>query len=63
MAKDKPEILVYITDNKERIISGDPLTLYIPNKEERRDILRDLGIALHADVIQLKNGDHVLICK
>ncbi|MBE6011069.1 capping complex subunit for YIEGIA [Anaeropeptidivorans aminofermentans] len=63
MAKDKPEILVYITDNKERIISGDPLTLYIPNEEERRDILRDLGIALHADVVQLKNGDHVLICR
>lgn len=55
------QILVYITDNKERIISGDPLTLYIPDEEERQSCIATLGRALRADVIQLKNGDHVLI--
>lgn len=55
------QILVYITDNKERIISGDPLTLYIPDQQERQQCIADLGRALRADVIQLKNGDHVLI--
>ncbi len=63
MGQSNPEILVYITDNKERIISGDPLTLYIPDLEEREICLIDLGKALHANVVQLKNGDHVLISK
>lgn len=60
---DKPEILVYITDNKERIISGDPLTLFIPDQKERESCLTDLSKALRADVVQLKNGDHVIISK
>lgn len=63
MAKDTPEILVYITDKKERIISGNPLTLFIADTEERQACLKDLGIALRADVLQLKNGDHILISK
>uniref|UniRef100_UPI000B117150 capping complex subunit for YIEGIA n=1 Tax=Clostridium sp. NkU-1 TaxID=1095009 RepID=UPI000B117150 len=54
MGQSSPEILVYITDNKERIISGDPLTLYIPDSEEREICLTDLGKALRADVVQLK---------
>ncbi|ADL04840.1 capping complex subunit for YIEGIA [Lacrimispora saccharolytica] len=63
MGQSNPEILVYITDNKERIISGDPLTLYIPDLEEREICLTDLGKALRASVVQLKNGDHILISK
>ncbi len=63
MGKSNPEIMVYITDNKERIISGDPLTLYIPDSVEREICLTDLGKALRADVVQLKNGDHVLISR
>ncbi|HBC98338.1 MAG TPA: hypothetical protein DC053_01485 [Lachnoclostridium sp.] len=63
MGKSSPEILVYITDNKERIISGDPLTLFIPDLTERETCMSDLGKALRADVVQLKNGDHVLISR
>ncbi|GLC82708.1 capping complex subunit for YIEGIA [Lacrimispora brassicae] len=63
MGQSNPEILVYITDNKERIISGDPLTLYIPDLEERETCLTDLGKALRANVVQLKNGDHILISR
>ena len=63
MGKSNPEIMVYITDNKERIISGDPLTIYIPDSKEREICLTDLGKALRADVVQLKNGDHVLISR
>lgn len=55
------KILVYITDSKERVISGDPLTLYMHEGEERQKCIADLGRALRADVIQLKNGDHLLI--
>lgn len=56
-----PEILVYITDNKERVLSGDPLTLYITDKEEQKIAVRDLGLALRANVVQLKNGDYAII--
>lgn len=61
MAKKNPEILVYITNNKERVISGDPLTLYIFNEKEQKECVRDLGLALRADVVQLRNGDYILI--
>lgn len=61
MGKSNPEILAYITDNKDRVISGDPLTLYIDNNEERQQCLLDLGRALRGNIIQLKNGDHLII--
>lgn len=59
----KPEILVYITDNRERVITGSPLILFLPAGDEREQCLRDLGIALQANAIQLKNGDHVIVSK
>ena len=55
------QILVYITDNKERVISGDALTLYITDEEERQQLITDLERMLKANVVQLKNGDHILI--
>ena len=55
------QILVYITDNREKVISGDPLTLCISDGEERAQCISDLARALRADVVRLKNGDHVLI--
>jgi len=61
MGKNNPEILVYITDNKERVLSGDPLTLYMCDKEEREKCLVDLSRALRGNVIELKNGDHMII--
>lgn len=61
MGKKNPEILVYITNNKERVISGDPLTLYVFNEKEQKECVRDLGLALRADVVQLRNGDYIII--
>lgn len=60
MAKNA-EILVYITANKDRVLSGDPLTLYITDPAEVQQTLTDLGRALKADAVQLKNGDYILI--
>lgn len=60
MAKSA-EILVYITNNKERVLSGDPLTLYITDPAEVQQTLADLGRALKADAVRLKNGDYILI--
>lgn len=53
-------ILVYITDNKERYLGGDPLALLMENGQERQEFLFSLGRTLHADILQLKNGDHIL---
>ncbi|MDU6265036.1 MAG: hypothetical protein E6600_11105 [Anaerocolumna aminovalerica] len=57
------EIFVYITDNIDRVITGNPLALYITDENEKQQCIRDLEIALKADVIQLKNGDYILISR
>lgn len=54
-------ILAYITADEKRVLSGDPLTLLIKDKQEQQDITVELGRALRADAVQLKNGDYVLI--
>ncbi len=56
-------ILAYITSDKERIVSGDPLTLLSVDDDERRDLTLEFSRALHADVVQLKNGDYLIIGK
>lgn len=57
----KTEILVYITGSKERVLSGDPLTLCITDPAEVQRTLTDLGRALKADAVRLGNGDYILI--
>ena len=59
--KGSSEILAFITDNKERVHSGDPLTLYIEDEAMRKDCVRDIARALHANVVQLKTGDYMII--
>ena len=59
--KDKPEIIAYITDNKERIISGDPLCIFIKDEAERKQLVSEIGRALRANAIQLKNGDFIIV--
>ena len=54
-------ILVYITANEHRVLGGDPLTILEKDIDEQKVLIRDLGIALRADVVQLKNGDYILI--
>lgn len=59
--KDKPEIIVYITSNKEKVITGNPLCLYVTDEEEKKQIISDIGRGLRANVIQMKNGDCILV--
>ncbi len=54
-------ILAYITADKERIVGGDPLTLLAVDPEERKSLTLEFARALKADVVQLKNGDYLLI--
>jgi hypothetical protein len=57
------EILLYITDLPERVISGKPLALNLPNDEKRQQFLALLAETLEANVIHLENGDHMVVRK
>lgn len=61
MGKDKTEILVYITADEKKIISGDPLVFLIKDPDEQKNLAAELGKTLRANVIQLKNGDFMII--
>lgn len=61
MAKNTPEILAYITSNENRVKIGNPLTLVIPDENERKVCVTDISRALKANVLQLKNGDYLII--
>jgi len=61
MGKDKKEILVYITADEKKIISGDPLVFLIKDLDEQKKLAAELGKTLRANVIQLKNGDFMII--
>lgn len=61
MEHSNPQILVYITSDENRVLGGDPLTLFIPDGAERQTTITDIAHALKADVVQLKNGDYMII--
>jgi len=54
-------ILVYITADEKRVLSGDPLTLLIKDANEQKEMTAEIARALRADVVQLKNGDYMII--
>ncbi len=55
------EILVYITADENRVLGGDPLTLLIRDLEEQKSTSLELSRALDANVVQLRNGDFLII--
>ena len=59
--KEKPEIIAYITSNRDRIISGNALCLHITDETERKQTILEIGRALRANIIQLKNGDYMIV--
>lgn len=61
MAKNTPEILAYITSDGSRVKTGKALTLVISDENERKSCVKDIGIALRGNVLQLKNGDYLII--
>lgn len=61
MEYSSPQILVYITTDENRVIGGDPLTLFIPDENERQGYIMEMSRALKANVVQLKNGDYMII--
>lgn len=63
MEYSSPQILVYITADEKRILGGDPLALFIPDETERKAYIDDMARALRADVVQLRNGDYLILGK
>ncbi|WMJ84741.1 capping complex subunit for YIEGIA [Oscillospiraceae bacterium LTW-04] len=61
MGKQSPEIAVYITTNRDRVITGNALTLVIPDENERKKSVTDISKALRGNVLQLQNGDYLII--
>lgn len=57
----KPEILVYITKNDKIVQTGNPLTLLIEDDAMQKSCVTDISKALRANVLQLKNGDYLII--
>lgn len=55
------KIVAYITSDEKRVLGGNPLVLLVKNEEAQKQLLLDLGRALLADSVQLKNGDYILI--
>lgn len=55
------EILLYVTDCPERVITGNPLALNMPNDAARQEFLEVLAESFDASVLQMKNGDHILV--
>ncbi|MTI55850.1 capping complex subunit for YIEGIA [Geosporobacter ferrireducens] len=56
-------ILAYITTDKNRYLGGAPLTLLAKDKEELVAISDAIAEAFLADILQLINGDHLIIKK
>ncbi len=61
MAKEKAEIIAYITLNKERVFGGNPLILIANGVEEQKILCRDIAKAMKANVSQLSCGDYIII--
>lgn len=55
------QILLYVTDDRDRYLGGDPLSLFIEDAKAREELLFPLAKALKAAVIQLNNGDHMIV--
>lgn len=61
MAKEKAEIIAYITLNKERVFGGNPLILIANDIEEQKILCRDIAKTMKANVSQLNCGDYIII--
>ncbi|WP_413375159.1 capping complex subunit for YIEGIA [Alkalihalobacillus sp. 1P02AB] len=66
MSKDEGQIkgiLAYVTTDKHRFLGGTALALLAKNQDELIDISNNLAEVFLADILELKNGDHIIIKK
>jgi hypothetical protein len=56
-------ILAYVTTDKNRHLGGNPLAILAKDKEELIKIADAIAEAFLADILELVNGDYVVIKK
>ncbi len=56
-------ILAYVTTDKDRYLGGKPLALLAKDKEELVKISDAIAEAFLADILELVNGDYLIIKK
>ncbi|ABR49470.1 conserved hypothetical protein [Alkaliphilus metalliredigens QYMF] len=56
-------ILAYITTDKNRYLGGEPLALLVKDKEELVKISDTIAETFLADIVELSNGDYMIIKK
>lgn len=61
--KNKVEIILYITDEPNRVIGGNNLCINMKNDQERQEFIQMFADTFEASVMQMKNGDHLLFNK
>lgn len=59
--KPNYDILAVITLNKDRVLSGKPLTLLAQNEEEQKEMTADIAKALKAEIVRMKTKDYLII--
>jgi hypothetical protein len=59
--KPSYQILAYLTSDRDRVINGGPLLLYSDNLEDLKQMTVDIAKGLKADVVQMTNGDYLVI--
>ncbi|WP_068676525.1 hypothetical protein [Oceanobacillus sp. Castelsardo] len=62
-ASMKPDyrIIAYVTREKERVITSNCLALYAESEEASKEMTVDIAKAMKADVVQITNGDYMII--
>lgn len=59
--KPNYQILAYITMNKERVLTSSCLSLLAESPEQANEMTVDVAKALKADVVQMTNGDYMVL--
>lgn len=55
------EILAVVTLDKNRVLGGKQLSLLANDEEEQKTMTQDIAKAMKADVVQMKNGDYIVL--
>jgi hypothetical protein len=55
------DIAAIITMNKDRVMGGRQLTLLAENEPQMKEMAQELAMTLRADIVQMKNGDHLIV--
>jgi len=59
--RENKEILAIITTDENSISNGKATMFICKDEEEQKKIMREVALALRADVVKLSNGMYILV--